>query len=144
MVLHCILHGIITFNFITFQWLATGQVFSPGTPVSSTNKTDRHDIYNWNNVESGVKHHKPITCLFICTYISSFVFGVLFFTHACKCEISSSYVLFAENIKIKSPGRISYNFISSLITFILCHLITYYWCMQANKFQGSKMCLIHA
>ena len=27
---------------------------SPGTPVSSTNKTDRHDI-----VESDVKHHKP-------------------------------------------------------------------------------------
>ena len=68
MVLHCILHGIITFNFITFQWLATGQVFSPGTPVSSTNKTDRHDIYNWNNVESGVKHHKPITCLFVLTF----------------------------------------------------------------------------
>ena len=26
------------------RWLATGQWFSPGTPVSSTNKTDRHDI----------------------------------------------------------------------------------------------------
>ena len=26
------------------QWLATGQWFSPGIPVSSTNKTDRHDI----------------------------------------------------------------------------------------------------
>ena len=39
------------------QWLATGQWFSPGTPVSSTNKTDRH----WNIVESGVKHHKPKT-----------------------------------------------------------------------------------
>ena len=25
------------------QWLATGQWFSPGTPVSSTNKTDCHD-----------------------------------------------------------------------------------------------------
>jgi hypothetical protein len=31
--------------------------FSPGIPVSSTNKTDRHDITNI--VESGVKHHKP-------------------------------------------------------------------------------------
>ena len=27
-----------------FQWLAAGRWFSPGTPVSSTNKTDRHDI----------------------------------------------------------------------------------------------------
>ena len=26
------------------QWLAAGQWFSPGTPGSSTNKTDRHDI----------------------------------------------------------------------------------------------------
>jgi hypothetical protein len=26
------------------QWLATGRWFSPGTPVSSSNKTDRHVI----------------------------------------------------------------------------------------------------
>jgi hypothetical protein len=26
------------------QWLATGGWFSPCTPISSTNKTDRHDI----------------------------------------------------------------------------------------------------
>jgi hypothetical protein len=26
------------------QWLATGLWFSPGTPVSSTNKTDHHDL----------------------------------------------------------------------------------------------------
>ena len=35
------------------QWLATDRWFSPGTPVSSTNKTNRHD--NWNIVERGVK-----------------------------------------------------------------------------------------
>ena len=38
------------------QWLVIGRWFSPGAPVSSTNKTDRHD-FNWNIVESGVKHH---------------------------------------------------------------------------------------
>jgi hypothetical protein len=27
-----------------YQWLATGRCFFPGTPVSSTNKTDRYDI----------------------------------------------------------------------------------------------------
>jgi hypothetical protein len=27
-----------------FQWLVTGRWFSPGSPVSSTNKTDRHDL----------------------------------------------------------------------------------------------------
>jgi hypothetical protein len=26
------------------QWLVTGRWFSLGTPISSTNKTDRHDI----------------------------------------------------------------------------------------------------
>ena len=26
------------------QWIAAGRWFSPGTPVSSTNKTDLHDI----------------------------------------------------------------------------------------------------
>ena len=30
-----------------------------GYPVSSTNKTDSPQ-YNWNIVENGVKHHKPI------------------------------------------------------------------------------------
>jgi hypothetical protein len=35
--------------------------FSPGTPVSSTNNTDRHDITEINIVGSGVKHHNPPT-----------------------------------------------------------------------------------
>jgi hypothetical protein len=39
------------------QWLASVRWFSPGTPVSSTNKTDCHDISYWNIVESVVKHH---------------------------------------------------------------------------------------
>jgi hypothetical protein len=52
-----------------FQSLATCQWFSPGTPVSSTNKTGRHDISEEefedikgairNIVKIGVKHHKP-------------------------------------------------------------------------------------
>ena len=36
--------------------LSTGQCFLRVLPVSSTNKTDSR--YNWNIVESGVKHHK--------------------------------------------------------------------------------------
>jgi hypothetical protein len=39
------------------QWLATGWWFSSGTPVSSKNKIDL-TRYNWNIVESGVKHHQ--------------------------------------------------------------------------------------
>jgi hypothetical protein len=31
-------------DLITSLWLVAGRWFPPGTPVSSTNKTDRHDI----------------------------------------------------------------------------------------------------
>jgi hypothetical protein len=31
-------------NIIVYQWVVAGQWFSPGTPISSTNKTDGHDI----------------------------------------------------------------------------------------------------
>jgi hypothetical protein len=36
-----------------YQLLAHGRWFSPGTPVSSTTKTGRHDI-----AENGAKHQK--------------------------------------------------------------------------------------
>ena len=39
------------------QWLATGWWFSPNPPVSSTNKSDRHDIAEIL-FENGVKHHQ--------------------------------------------------------------------------------------
>ena len=47
------------------QWLAIGQWFTPCTPVSSTNKTDRHDIIE-NIVESGLKQHKPNLIIRFC------------------------------------------------------------------------------
>ena len=34
----------ITITMALCQWLAAGLWFSPGTPVSSTNKTDHHNI----------------------------------------------------------------------------------------------------
>jgi hypothetical protein len=47
------------------QWIATGRWFSPGTPVSSTNKTDRHDITEillklaLNTIKQTNKHDSP-------------------------------------------------------------------------------------
>jgi hypothetical protein len=43
---HCYSVGVLdtTLYDKVFQQLATGRWFSPGPPVSSTNKTDRHDI----------------------------------------------------------------------------------------------------
>jgi hypothetical protein len=40
------------------QLLASGRWFSPGPPVSSTNRIDHYDITEII-VESGVKHHNP-------------------------------------------------------------------------------------
>jgi hypothetical protein len=40
------------------QWLAAGQGFSPSTLVSSAKKKQT-PRYNWNIVESGIKHHNP-------------------------------------------------------------------------------------
>jgi hypothetical protein len=36
--------GYHPFPIVMYQWSAEGWSFSPGTPVCSTNKTDRHDI----------------------------------------------------------------------------------------------------
>ena len=69
------------------QWLAPGRWFSP---VSSTNKTDRHDITE-NIVESGVKHddpnpnHKKIGLVWL---VESHVLLVLFkFSHISEIRI---------------------------------------------------------
>ena len=47
--MHANVGHLVSLDFFIFynshiQWLATGRWFSPDTPVSSTNKTDHHDI----------------------------------------------------------------------------------------------------
>ena len=54
-------------NIIFLSFFAVGLWFSSGTPVSSTNKTDCHDITDI--VESGVKHNNPNS------FILSFAFA---------------------------------------------------------------------
>jgi hypothetical protein len=39
------------------KWIARGWQFSPGPPVSSTNKTDRHDITE-TLLKVALKHHQ--------------------------------------------------------------------------------------
>jgi hypothetical protein len=50
-----------------------GRLFSLGTQVSSTNKTDHHD--NWNIVESGIKHHISNPILFYIRLENSWLLG---------------------------------------------------------------------
>jgi hypothetical protein len=47
-------HKVLDFCDKVWEWLPTGQWFSPGTPVSSTNKNCPLRN-NWNIVESGVE-----------------------------------------------------------------------------------------
>ena len=79
----CSWRGVLNTTFCdkVCQWFTAGQWFSPGTPVSFTNKTDCHERYNWNIVESGNKHHKPNkakTCLlrFHCVFHHWSEFGL--------------------------------------------------------------------
>jgi hypothetical protein len=64
------------------QCLATGRWFSPGTPVSFTNKTDHHDIAEVF-VESGIKHHNhnpshtTINSLYKMDKLKSFITGTM-------------------------------------------------------------------
>jgi hypothetical protein len=67
------------------QWLATGQWFSPGTPVSSTNKTDRHDI-----TEILLKVVKIYFLNFVRWLFMKRKF-VLFFFHACIYDKRKKY-----------------------------------------------------
>ena len=54
---YSIQHHVIV---IKFQWLAAGRRFSPGTPVSSTNKTDSFDITEiLLKVALNTINHKP-------------------------------------------------------------------------------------
>ena len=41
---HLVLSNNHTLAHTLTQWLATGRWFSPGIPISSTNKTDHHDL----------------------------------------------------------------------------------------------------
>jgi hypothetical protein len=41
------------------QWLAAGRWFSPGALNSFLHQWNWQPRYNWNIVESGVKHHNP-------------------------------------------------------------------------------------
>ena len=74
-----------------FQWHATGRWFSPGSPVSSTSKTDHHDIAELllkvalntinqtNNLISYYNHHhKHILNDFVNVYSISLITQLIF------------------------------------------------------------------
>jgi hypothetical protein len=72
------------------QWLAAGQWFSSGTPVSSTNKTDRHNITEkLLKVALGTLTLMSITIIYIVLYwfLSVYVIIWIFFYKFMKCSL---------------------------------------------------------
>jgi hypothetical protein len=70
------------------KWLAAVRWFSPGTPVSSTNKTDHHVITEilLNVALSTIKpSHKPTIFLWWCFFV--FVFIFVCFVGVCFCFV---------------------------------------------------------
>ena len=54
------------------KFLATGRWFSPGIPISSTNKADRHDT---TEILSDVKHHETKQTFMISEMLAMTLFG---------------------------------------------------------------------
>ena len=82
------------------QWPVTDRWFSPGTRVSSTNKTDL-SRYNWNIVESDFKHHNPFVW-FDCVWLS---WAILVF----ECLI-----FYSDNISIPINEQIFCNVVQKM------------------------------
>ena len=106
-------YGIIAnyvFTFLSSRWL------SPVTLVSSTNKIDRHDIYDWNIVESGVKHNNPNSLIIDDTTVYHTMDNLWnekkriyksFTIQFCKIKQKKEKVIYKKNHKIILPSSIN-------------------------------------
>jgi hypothetical protein len=91
-----------------YQWLATGQLFSPGTPVSSTNKTYCHYI--------------TVIFFVFCFWFCLFVFVLLtnaFFLYWTRTNVMR-YVLYGLIKDLKST-RLTHIVLSSLFFTLPIH-----------------------
>jgi hypothetical protein len=109
------------------QWLVSGRWFSLCTPVSSTNKTDSHDITGI--VESGVKHPNPWHfTIIIHTFTYKLTCGTI------RRAIIIKYVLTAKSVLLQKNMTVQGNL--SLLQIIkqriyIWYSMSYYW-MKVN------------
>jgi len=86
------------------QWLATGRWFYPGTSVSSTNKTDRHDVDELLFKVACWTHFKK-TCLLLIAFIFIKYLRYINLTIICfenKPSRSSRYSIESWNISLST------------------------------------------
>ena len=76
MFLQLIVSTVYTLIHYFLTWSATVRWFSPGTPVSSTNNTDHHDITEilLKVASNTIKPNNHLTCLSSRAYMTSFSF----------------------------------------------------------------------
>ena len=83
------------------QWHTTGRWFSPGTPVSSTNKTDRHDITEiFSKLALNTINQKNKTYTLVQYHCTLWYMIVLWLVPAFQEQKTSGYVA--------NPGQFSY------------------------------------
>ena len=116
------------------QWLATGRWFSPGPQVSSTNKTDRHDItkillkVSLNTIKQTYKHTN-ITFMINCVYIDLLINNlVMIFQHLINRSIHSihSFIYSIDTLTQMSCGANNTSF-------------SFLFLAQTNTAQKNKM-----
>ena len=105
---------------IVCQWLAKGRWFSPDTTISTTNKTDSHDITEIVlKVTLNTINSKPIKLsrIYRC-YIQKFDsmnttvwntkknVDIQFSAHECTTSFWNNFIRYAQNRKIVKPNKI--------------------------------------
>ena len=80
------------------QWLAAGRWFSPGTPVSCTDKTDHHDMTEilWCKPSTNQPiHHKSILCMiYNVEYVCNVCLKLPYTIQSVNCFFIEYYFLF--------------------------------------------------
>jgi hypothetical protein len=98
------------------QWLATGRRFSPGTPVSSTNTTDSHDI-----TETLLKV-ALITITLTHRYVWGIMYTLLKYINVKHHSSNSLYFIFLSFFIFSSHQIIDYLLLSFCTSFCLNHI----------------------
>jgi hypothetical protein len=87
------------------QWLAKGRWFSPGTTISTTNKTDRHDIteivlkVTLNTIKKFDSRNTTV-------WNTNKNVDIKFSAHECTTSFWNNFIRYAQNRKIVKPNKI--------------------------------------
>ena len=102
------------------SWLATDLLFSPDTPVSSTNKTDRHDIPEIL-LKAGFNNNHSLTPIIKDAIIISFFHSQ---DPLCNIILNGTYALHARYVLFMGNDNKGKNKITEIRTILQIRVIT--------------------